>query len=83
MRIEVYGDEQPEEDKVLRLKLSAREHGEGTISLRAVNKYGEYVMRGNLIHITLTDEGKVTFTRASGVSQDLGLDLVNGEIVVK
>jgi hypothetical protein len=82
MKVEIYGAPQDEPEKVLRLRLSGNDHGP-SISLRAVDEDGEDVPCGCLIHIRADEDGHITFTRASGVSRDLGLQLYHSQIVVK
>ena len=83
MKIEIYKDEDAlKPERVLRLRLVRSAITEGTISLRAVDKDGKDLPAGTLLHIEVDFNGRITFTKASGVSRNLGLDLVQSQIVV-
>lgn len=80
MKIKVFGNDDLKE-QVLRFQL--KQHSDGSVSLQVVDSEGEEVFCGNLIHINVNDRDGVTFTRAHGVTNKIGLTLDRGRIVVE
>ena len=86
MKVEIYGEETVVEEDILRLKLAVKTSaidGNSVVILQAVDKSGRKIGGGNLMWIKTDRTGHVTFSRASAVSDKLGLDLKHTQITVK
>ena len=76
LKLEIYDEPDEKKDKILRLRLISADGGKNIV-LASVNAKGEWL---NSL-IVIYDNGDVY--SAYGISEDIGLKLTNGRIVLK